>query len=252
MGWIVTRRLGLAMLGLGCLSASVEAQDVGNNQSAPAAAAPAADQGQTIGPLESKFSLMFGYDTLMQFRSRGVELDVEELCRGIRLAAAGEPNPVGREEAMLISQQFGAKVQACEQEMLKKQATANIRNGEAFLAQNAKEPGVQVLPSGVQYRVIQAGTGATPVAEDTVQVHYTGKLVDGTVFDSSAGGPPVSFPVSGVIRGMTECLKKMKVGEKCQMVIPSELAYGENAPDVIGPHQTLVFDVELVGIQPAR
>lgn len=214
---------------------------------------PQVQQGQAAGAsLESRFSLMFGYDTLMQFRERGIEVDVEELCRGIRMAAAGEPSPFSKEESMACAQQFGQKVQAAEAAMMQKQGMENVARGEAFMKENSAVPGVQVLPSGVHYRVIQAGTGATPTAEDTVQVHYAGKLVDGTPFDSSAGGPPASFPVSGVIRGMTECLLKMKVGEKCQMVIPAELAYGADAPDQIGPNQTLVFDVELVAIEPKR
>jgi FKBP-type peptidyl-prolyl cis-trans isomerase FklB len=131
------------------------------------------------------------------------------------------------------------------------QATKNKTEGEAFLAANAKLPGIKVLPSGLQYRVITEGTGKTPQATSTVKTHYRGKLLDGTEFDSSyKRGEPAVFPVTGVINGWTEALQMMKVGSKWEVFIPSNLAYGEQgAGGVIPPNATLIFEVELLEIQ---
>ena len=120
-----------------------------------------------------------------------------------------------------------------------------MAEGKAYLAANAKKPGVTTTASGLQYQILTAGTGKTPVAGDTVTVHYKGTLVDGTEFDSSyKRGQPASFPLNGVIPGWTEALQLMKVGSKAQLVIPPELAYGSNGPLA---NQVLLFDVELLG-----
>ena len=127
----------------------------------------------------------------------------------------------------------------------------NRQAGEAFLAENAKRPEVKVTPSGLQYEVIEEGDGPTPTAQDSVTVHYTGKLIDGTVFDSSVErGAPATFGVSQVIPGWVEALQMMKTGSKWRLFIPSQLAYGPNgAGPVIGPDSTLIFDVELIKIE---
>jgi len=129
----------------------------------------------------------------------------------------------------------------------------NVKEGEAFLAANAKKDGVKTTASGLQYKVIKAGTGATPKASDEVKVHYHGTLIDGTVFDSSVQrGEPISFPLNGVIAGWTEGLQLMKVGDKFQFAIPSALAYGEQGSGPIGPNSTLIFEVELLGIEAGK
>ncbi|KXK56661.1 MAG: FKBP-type peptidyl-prolyl cis-trans isomerase [Chlorobi bacterium OLB7] len=130
-------------------------------------------------------------------------------------------------------------------------AAQNKAQGEAFLAKNKTEQGVITTASGLQYQVLTEGTGASPKATDNVKVHYTGMLLDGTVFDSSVQrGEPISFPLNGVIAGWTEGLQLMKVGGKNRLFIPSDLAYGPNGypGSPIGPNATLVFDVELLGI----
>ena len=123
--------------------------------------------------------------------------------------------------------------------------------GEKFLAENAKKEGVKTTASGLQYKVIKSGTGESPKPTDTVKVHYHGTLIDGTVFDSSVQrGEPISFPVQGVIPGWIEALQLMKVGDKWQLFIPSKLAYGERNPSpLIGANSTLIFEVELLGIE---
>lgn len=130
-------------------------------------------------------------------------------------------------------------------------AAQNKTQGEAFLAQNKTQQGVITTPSGLQYQVMTEGAGASPKATDNVKVHYTGMLLDGTVFDSSVQrGEPISFPLNGVIPGWTEGVQLMKVGSKHRLFIPSDLAYGPNGipGSPIGPNATLVFEVELLGI----
>ena len=138
---------------------------------------------------------------------------------------------------------FRAELQA------KKHAGAKA-DGEAFLKANKEKEGVVTLPSGLQYQVLTEGSGEKPTLSSNVTTHYHGTTIDGNVFDSSVQrGQPASFPVSGVIKGWTEALQLMPVGSKWRLFIPSELAYGERgAGDAIGPHSTLIFDVELLGI----
>ncbi len=127
----------------------------------------------------------------------------------------------------------------------------NQNEGQAFLNENRKRKGVTTLPSGLQYEILKDGTGPKPKASDKVTVHYEGKLIDGTIFDSSIQrGEPATFPVTGVIQGWVEALQLMKVGSKWKLFIPENLAYGERgAGGQIGPYATLVFEVELLGIQ---
>lgn len=129
-------------------------------------------------------------------------------------------------------------------------ALSKEKNAE-FLAANAKKEGVKVTPSGLQYRVIKAGAGKKPEsARATVKVHYTGKLIDGTTFDSSVGGSPIEFPLNRVISGWTEGLQLMHEGEKGELVIPQELGYGAHgSPGAIPPFQTLIFEVELLAVR---
>lgn len=128
----------------------------------------------------------------------------------------------------------------------------NIKKGQAFLDENKKKPGVQVTPSGLQYIIMKAGTGPKPGLNDKITAHYHGTLIDGTVFDSSVErGQPASFPVSGVIPGWTEALQMMPVGSKWKLFLPSNLAYGERgAGGKIGPNSVLIFEVELISIDP--
>jgi FKBP-type peptidyl-prolyl cis-trans isomerase FklB len=128
-------------------------------------------------------------------------------------------------------------------------AQQNIKEEAAFLAQNAQAEGVQSMPSGLQFKVLKQGNGATPGLTDSVQCHYRGTLLDGTEFDSSYGGDPARFPVNGVIPGWTEALQKMKAGDKWQLFVPAKLAYGANPPGPpIEPNSMLIFEVELLGV----
>ena len=142
-----------------------------------------------------------------------------------------------------------AEMSAVFMELPKRMAEENKKKGEAFLAENKKKEGVKTTESGLQYEVVKAAEGAKPKASDSVTVHYTGTLIDGTVFDSSVErGTPTTFPLNGVIPGWTEGLQLMNVGSKFRFAIPSNLAYGERGPQKIGPNSTLIFDVELISI----
>ena len=148
---------------------------------------------------------------------------------------------------LLTDQELSAALQAFQKEIQK----AMVQKNKDYLVENAKKEGIKVLNSGLQYKVLTAGDGASPKATDTVKTHYEGKLIDGTVFDSSIRrGQPATFPVNGVIKGWTEALQLMKVGDKWQLFVPSDLAYGSRgAGNSIGPDATLIFEVELLGIE---
>jgi FKBP-type peptidyl-prolyl cis-trans isomerase FklB len=151
-----------------------------------------------------------------------------------------------------------ATMNAFQQEMMSKmqakqkvEGEKNKKEGEAFLEANKKKEGVVTLPSGLQYKILKAGTGAKPTAKDTVKVNYRGTLIDGTEFDSSyKGGKPVEFPLGQVIKGWIEGIQLMPVGSKWQLFIPSNLAYGERGGgQMIGPNAALIFEVELLSIK---
>jgi FKBP-type peptidyl-prolyl cis-trans isomerase FklB len=134
--------------------------------------------------------------------------------------------------------------------MKNEKAAANLSAGQAFLEANKQKPGIVTLPSGLQYEVINEGTGIKPLASNKVTCHYHGTLIDGTVFDSSVKrGQPATFPLNMVIKGWTEGLQLMKVGSKWRFFIPAQLAYGERQTGAhIGPNSTLIFEVELLGV----
>lgn len=180
---------------------------------------------------------------------QGLELDVNMLVAGLRDMMAGKPllSDEALQAAMMkLQQEQMARMQA---ENAKKGEAAKAK-GEAFLADNKKKPGVMTTPSGLQYKVVTEGKGKKPTKENTVKVHYTGTLIDGTVFDSSVKrGEPIEFPLGGVIAGWTEGVQLMSVGSKYTFYIPSDLAYGPNgAGGTIGPNETLIFEVELLDI----
>jgi FKBP-type peptidyl-prolyl cis-trans isomerase len=145
-----------------------------------------------------------------------------------------------------------AELRTKQEEKVKQEGVVNKTAGDAFLAANKTKPGVVVLPSGLQYKIITTGTGPKPPAADTVVCNYKGTLLDGTEFDSSyKRGKPAEFPVGQVIKGWTEALQLMPVGSKWDLYIPSDLAYGERgAGGVIGPNAALTFEVELLSIKP--
>jgi FKBP-type peptidyl-prolyl cis-trans isomerase FklB len=173
------------------------------------------------------------------------ELDIRACSKGMESVQPGNTVVMAPEIAGAYVNDYVNKREA-------KKGQNNLEAGKAFLAQNAQRPGVVSLPSGLQYEVLTAGTGAIPTAESQVKVHYTGTLLDGTVFDSSVeAGEPIVTPVTGVIEGWVEALQLMQVGSKWKVYIPAELAYGaQSAGPLIGPNSTLIFEMELLEIVP--
>ena len=203
-----------------------------------------------------KISYSIGVDIGSNLKRSEIDINPDLLAQGLRDAVTGKP--VMTEEQMKATLQefqgeMQAKMQAKQQQLeakSKAEAPKNKEVSEKFMEENKKKEGVKSTASGLQYKVITTGTGATPKATDTVSVNYKGTLINGTEFDASdKHGGPATFPVNGVIPGWTEALQLMPVGSKWQLFIPAPLAYGENAPPSIGPNQALIFDVELLGIQ---
>jgi FKBP-type peptidyl-prolyl cis-trans isomerase FklB len=180
-----------------------------------------------------------------------VALDLDLLIKGIKDSISGAKLLMTEEEIREVMMGVQKEVAAKHETRMKELGEKNKKEGDAFLTENKKKEGVVSLPSGLQYKILTAGTGKTPTDTDTVTVHYSGTLLDGTVFDSSyRRGEPATFPINGIIPGWIEALKLMKEGAKWQLVIPPGLAYGERgAGAVIGPNATLLFDVELISIK---
>jgi FKBP-type peptidyl-prolyl cis-trans isomerase FklB len=198
-----------------------------------------------------KLSYFLGMNIANSMKQEGLELDIDVLARAMKDVLAGRRPLLNEEQAQAVATNFQKQRKEQMEHRQKDLGGRNKKDGDAFLAENKKKPGVVTTPSGLQYKVITPGTGAMPKAGDTVTVHYRGTSIDGKEFDSShKRGQPATFPVGGVIKGWTEALQLMKVGSKWQVVIPPELGYGEQgAGGAIGPNATLVFEVELISIQ---
>ena len=177
------------------------------------------------------------------------EINLDTVVKAMRAQLAGEKLLLTEDQGKAIFEAFGQKMQAKQIAKMMADAKANQENGDKFLAENGKKPGVVTTASGLQYQVLTEGTGAKPGPKDGVKVHYKGTLLDGKTFDSSYDrGQPAVMPLEGVIPGWSEGLQLVKVGGKTKFWIPAKLAYGEQAPPMIGPNQVLVFEVELLDI----
>lgn len=198
-----------------------------------------------------KLSYALGMSMGHNFKGTGIKtLNSADFAAGVASVYDGVKPEMTFDEAKRIVNEYFAKLEAEMQAEAAKQGEVNRKNGEAFLTENAKRDGIKVTESGLQYEVLESGKGDSPKASDNVEVHYTGKLIDGTVFDSSVErGVPASFGVTQVIPGWVEALQLMHEGDKWRLYIPSDLAYGPNgAGGVIGPNITLIFDVELLRV----
>jgi FKBP-type peptidyl-prolyl cis-trans isomerase FklB len=201
---------------------------------------------------KDKVSYAVGLNLGKGIHKEAVDVDPDILARGMRDGLTDAKQQMTDEEVQATLTELQKQVVAHQQEVRQQAVDKNKKAGEAFLTANREKPGVIALPSGLQYKIVQAGTGPKPTAADTVVCNYRGTLVDGTEFDSSyKRGQPASFPVGQVIKGWTEALQLMPVGSKWQLFIPPDLAYGERGTNggPIGPDETLIFDVELVSIQ---
>ncbi|KAA3626890.1 MAG: FKBP-type peptidyl-prolyl cis-trans isomerase [Proteobacteria bacterium] len=196
---------------------------------------------------QQKLGYTIGLQIGQGLKRDGLNLDADALAQAVKDVYAGRSSRLTAEERQAV-------LQVVREEQNKKQAAAAVsamETGKKFLAENAKKEGVTQTPSGLQYKVIKAGAGKQPTKDDTVVAHYRGTLINGTEFDSSfTRGEPASFPVGGVIPGWQEVLQLMKEGARWQVFIPSELAYAERgAGDVIGPNETLIFEIELLTVK---
>ncbi|WP_301707137.1 FKBP-type peptidyl-prolyl cis-trans isomerase [uncultured Duncaniella sp.] len=185
------------------------------------------------------------------FRASGITtINVQDFADGVAAVFYGAEPKMTYDEAKEEIRKYFTAMEERQREEASKMGEVNEAAGKAFLDENGKRAEVKTTPSGLQYEVLREGEGAQPEAGDQVTVHYTGKLIDGTVFDSSEErGEPATFGVNQVIPGWVEALQLMKVGAKWRLFIPSNLAYGPNgAGNIIGPNSTLIFDVELISV----
>jgi FKBP-type peptidyl-prolyl cis-trans isomerase len=218
---------------------------------APRAPAARAQTPLTLKTPKEKASYAMGMNFGAGLRKQSLDIDPAILARGLRDAFSNGKTLLTEDEARAVLTQLQSDLRKKQQDLAQQAGDANKKEGMAFLAANKTKDGVVTLPSGLQYKVLQAGTGPKPAPTDTVVCNYRGTLLDNTEFDSSyKRGQPATFPVNGVIKGWTEALQLMPVGSKWQLFIPAELAYGERgAGGQIGPNATLIFEVELLSIQ---
>lgn len=197
-----------------------------------------------------KIGYSFGYLMGRSNADTLKDLDLDAFSQGLKTAAAGQKSSLSDEEMTQVLTQYKRQSDAKELIVLKQKAEENAKAGKAFLQENAKKPGIKTTKSGLQYLVLKKGKGKSPSANSNVRVHYEGRLIDGTVFDSSiARQQPVDFRTTQVITGWTEGLQLMKVGAKYRFFIPADLAYGQiGSGDIIEPNSTLIFDIELLEI----
>jgi FKBP-type peptidyl-prolyl cis-trans isomerase len=216
---------------------------------AKSAAAPA------LKTQKEKFSYALGMNIGTglgaNLKKQSVEVDTNLVSQGLKDTMSGDKTRLTQEEAQAVLKEVETELRKQQQEKTQQAAATNKTEGEAFLAANKDKEGVVTLPSGLQYKILTAGTGPTPTATDSVVCNYRGTLINGTEFDSSyKRGQPATFGVGQVIKGWTEALQLMPVGSKWQLFIPSSLAYAERGAGAeIGPNATLIFEVELLSIQ---
>jgi FKBP-type peptidyl-prolyl cis-trans isomerase len=211
-----------------------------------------AQESPALKTQQDKINYGIGVGVARNFKNQGIEANLDLVIRGMRDTLSGGP-------LMMTEEELAKVMGAFQQELRQKQARAaaataekNKKEGEAFLAENAKKEGIKALPSGLQYHILKAGNGKIPSSADSVECHYRGYFIDGKEFDNSyKRGEPATFKVQGgVISGWTEALKIMPVGSKWQVFLPPLLAYGEKgAGSQIEPNKTLIYEIELLAIK---
>ena len=243
-------RLPVSILAATLLLCACDKQTAAKDAEAPAAAAPAAQEAFQTDPQRMGYAL--GTNVGRTFKQQNFPVDIDSVIAGMRDAFTGGTLKMDDAKIAETLQKLQTTLQANAQAAQETATKKNADDGTAFFAKNGTAEGVVTTKTGLQYKVVTAGDGKKPTAEDTVKVHYRGTLLDGTEFDSSyARGEPVTFPVNAVIPGWTEALQLMPVGSKWQVFIPSDLGYGPGgAGDKIGPNAALIFDVELLSIEP--
>lgn len=204
---------------------------------------------QDVTSEKGKLSYSVGWDIGEDIKRRGAEFDVETIIVAIRDSATGKQSQIPNEEMVTLLTALQQKVRQEQAEAFRKIAEENQAKSAEFLAANATKQGVVVLPSGVQYRIIDEGEGARPGMDSTVKVHYRGSKMTGLEFDSSfARGVPEEFTVNAVLKGWQEVLPLMKTGATWQVFVPADMAFGARGNPPVGPNEALTFDLKLVEI----
>src|SRR5271166_1226491 len=248
--------LAVAMMLLGSSLAQQQGTPATTPQQAPASAAQTpAEQSQANSVLKTqkdKVSYAIGMNVGRNLHRQSIDVDPAILMQGLQASLTDGKTLLTEQEAQAVLMELQTEARKKQEEQMQQAGEASQKEGEAFLAANKTKPGIVTLPSGLQYKILKEGAGPKPSATDTVACNYRGTLINGTEFDSSyKRGEPTSFPVNGVIKGWTEALQLMPVGSKWQLFIPPDLAYGARGAGAdIGPNSTLIFEVELVSIQP--
>jgi FKBP-type peptidyl-prolyl cis-trans isomerase len=212
-----------------------------------------AEEAQPLKTQKDRISYVIGVDQIRNFKRQGIDADLELVIRGMRDAASGGRLLIGEAESQKILADYSIELKAKQAQLKKDLAEKNKKDGAAFLAENKKKEGVVTTASGLQYKVLKAGTGRSPADDDAVTVKYRGTLIDGSEFSSSELlGYPITFYVKdSVIAGWAEALKLMSAGARWQVFVPPQLAYAEKgAGRDIGPNATLIYDIELIAVDP--
>lgn len=214
------------------------------------AGACAAGEELTVGDEQDRISYSIGYHAGGDFKIEDIEIRPELLARGVVDAMLDAKPLMTAEEIHTTLTKLQKDIAATNERKMKEEAEKNLAAGRAYLAENARKDGVNTLPSGLQYTIITEGNGRVPGADDVVEVHYRGTLINGAEFDSSyRRGQPVQFRVDKVIQGWREALRQMKTGGKWRLFIPPELAYGNKQLGEVAPNSTIIFEVELLAVR---
>jgi FKBP-type peptidyl-prolyl cis-trans isomerase len=249
-------KLSRALLALACATVVVACNKPGDGTDAKSADAAKTDASMPadLGTQAQQFSYAVGFDIGHNLSQPQIKdnIDLKALEKGLEESAAGQTSRLTDKQREEIKTAVSKKIQEKQAADRLAAAQKNKDDGDKFLADNANKPGVKTTASGLQYEVLTEGQGDHPKATDKVTVNYKGTLLDGTVFDSSYDrGQPVSFPLGNVIPGWTEGVQLMTPGAKYKFYVPYKLAYGERgAPPKIGPNSTLIFEVELIKVEP--
>lgn len=236
---------------------SVAAMLIGMSMStfvAASAAVPAAETNGKPASLSNdkdKLSYSIGADLGVNFKKQGIDINPAMMALGLQDGATGNKLLLTEDQMKDVLNKFQKDLISKRSAEFNKQAEENKAKGDAFLNQNKSKAGIVSLPSGLQYKIVNAGNGAKPAKEDSVTVEYTGQLIDGQVFDSTdKAGKPATFKVSQVIPGWTEALQLMPTGSTWEVYVPANLAYGpRNIGGSIGPNETLIFKIHLISVK---
>ena len=251
---VLALAIALAVTAAGCDKLGDKPADKADAAAAETATGTDAKADNAIPGLETKkqqVSYMVGMSIGKNLEGIKDEIDLDMVEKAMRTMVAGEKPLMDEKQAQEVGAAFQQEMQIKQIAKAAAEGKKNLEEGATFLAENAKKPGVQTTPSGLQYQVVSEGKGPKPTAEDVVRVHYKGTMLDGKTFDSSYDrGEPATFPLSAVVPGWQEGIQLMPVGSKFKLWVPGKLGYGDKVPPgaPIGPNATLVFDVELLEV----